>query len=72
MLGLAQVAAKKASIEAPKQTYPIFAAIVWGIVMWLFRHERNTLQDSLQASMQYLYIDSNRWDSIRNWIWHNR
>jgi len=54
------------------QTYPIFAAIVWGLVMWLFRWERETLQPSLQSSMEYLYNDSNHWTSFRNWILHNK
>jgi len=54
------------------QSYPLFAALVWGLVMWLFRWERDTLQPSLQASMQYLYNDSNNWNSFRNWIWHNK
>ena len=52
--------------------FPIFAASIWGCVMWLFRHERDTLQPSLQASMQYLYNDSEKWNSLRNWIWHNK
>lgn len=34
------------------------AAAVWGLVMWLFYNHRDSLQASLQASMQYLYIDS--------------
>ena len=39
----------------PGRTFPLVAALTWGVVMWLFRHERHTLQGSLQASMQYLY-----------------
>lgn len=58
--------------DEPKHTFPVFAAVVWGIVMWLFRHERETLQPSLQASMQYLYLDSNHWNTLRNFIWHNK
>ena len=52
--------------------FPAFAALVWAIVMWLFRHERDTLQSSLQASMHYLYNDSEKWDSLRNLLWHNK
>jgi peroxisomal membrane protein 4 len=73
LVGLAKlIYNKQTSVQAPAQTYPIFAAIVWGIVMWLFRHERNTLQPSLQASMQYLYNDSEKWNGLKNWIWHNQ
>jgi hypothetical protein len=71
-MGLAQLAVKKGMIPNPPNSFPVFAAVVWGIVMWLFRHERDTLQGSLQASMQYLYNDSEKWDGLRNWIWHNK
>ena len=72
LIGLAAMAAEKQAIQAPAQTYPVFAALVWGIVMWLFRHERKSLQPSLQASMQYLYNDSDTWNSLRNFLWHNK
>ena len=52
--------------------FPVFASMVWATVMWLFRHERQTLQPSLQASMQYLYNDSEHWSNLRNWIWHSK
>jgi peroxisomal membrane protein 4 len=54
-----------------ERIFTVFAATVWGCVMWLFRHERDTLQPSLQSSMHYLYIDSDKWTGLRNWIWHN-
>lgn len=73
MLGWAKMAWQKTTPDAPpSSTYPIFAAVIWGCVMWLFRHERDTLQPSLQASMQYLYNDSENWNGVRNWIWHNK
>ncbi|RUS29507.1 Tim17/Tim22/Tim23/Pmp24 family-domain-containing protein [Jimgerdemannia flammicorona] len=72
MVGLAKMPVKHKLIEAPPQTFSVFAAVVWGIVMWQFWHEREVLQPSLQGSMQYLYIDSNRWDSLKNFIWHNK
>ena len=93
MVGMAKLAVKKELAPNPPQTYPVFAALVWGmpiyicdipqrdlltalitigIVMWLFRHNRDTLQGSLQASMQYLYNDSEHFDTFRNWLWHNK
>ncbi|KNE65003.1 hypothetical protein AMAG_10669 [Allomyces macrogynus ATCC 38327] len=73
MIGLAKLAVEKNVIpDPPQDPFPLFAAVVWGIVMWLFRHHRDTLQASLQASMQYLYNDSDVWNSLRNWIWHNK
>ncbi|KAK9761955.1 hypothetical protein K7432_012738 [Basidiobolus ranarum] len=72
IIGLAKLTVKRQVIEEPQHSFPVFAAVVWGIVMWLFRHDRDTLQPSLQASMQYLYIDSNKWNSLKNLIWHNK
>ncbi|CAG8697879.1 11316_t:CDS:2, partial [Dentiscutata heterogama] len=42
---------KRQVVGEPKHTFPVFAAIVWGVVMWLFRHDRDVLQPSLQSSM---------------------
>jgi peroxisomal membrane protein 4 len=37
LIGLAKIPEKRKIIQAPEKTFNIFAAIVWGIVMWLFR-----------------------------------
>jgi peroxisomal membrane protein 4 len=72
MIGLASMAADAQGVQPPSTTYPIFAGLVWATIMWLFRTRRSSLQPSLQASMQYLYNDSDRWDSLRNLLWHNK
>ncbi|TPX34908.1 hypothetical protein SmJEL517_g02623 [Synchytrium microbalum] len=72
MIGLASLAVKKNVIAQPPHAYPVFAAVVWGIVMYLFRHDRDVLQPSLQASMQYLYNDSDKFDKFMNFIWYNK
>ncbi|ORZ33246.1 peroxisomal membrane protein 4 [Catenaria anguillulae PL171] len=73
MIGLAKLAVKESVIpDPPQDPFPMFAAVVWGIVMWLFRHNRDTLQSSLQASMQYLYNDSDMWKSLKTLLWHNK
>ncbi|KAI8988198.1 peroxisomal membrane protein 4 [Mycotypha africana] len=72
VLALVKVPVRKQIIEAPKNTYPVFAAVVWGLVMWLFRHETDTVQPSLRASMQYIYRDSDSWNSLKTLIWHNK
>ncbi len=56
-VGVAKLMVKKQYVPQLPNSFPIVSAAVWGIVMWLFRHERDTLQPSLQASMQYLYND---------------
>lgn len=58
-------------ITTPKG-FNIHAAVIWGLVMWLFRHETDVLQPSLQASMQYIYNDSEKWSDLRTLLWHNK
>eukprot|EP01012_Entosiphon_sulcatum_P050139 TRINITY_DN68911_c0_g1_i1.p1 TRINITY_DN68911_c0_g1~~TRINITY_DN68911_c0_g1_i1.p1 ORF type:complete len:199 (-),score=23.94 TRINITY_DN68911_c0_g1_i1:14-610(-) len=72
ILAGARIGVEKTGASPPKQSFRIFAALVWGIVMWQFYSHRHTLQDSLQSSMTYLYVDSERWNSIRNFLWHNK
>ena len=52
--------------------WPVFAATSWGMVMHLFRHHPDDLQPSLRSSMNYIYLQSNEWDGLRNFIWHNK
>ncbi|RPB24778.1 peroxisomal membrane protein 24 [Terfezia boudieri ATCC MYA-4762] len=51
--------------------WPVFASLSWGAVMYLFRWHPETIQPSLRSSMKYLYVDSERWDGWRNFLWHN-
>ncbi len=52
--------------------WPVFASVSWAMVMYLFRQHPSELQPSLKGSMTYIYNDSNHWDSLRNFIWHNK
>ena len=36
--------------------WPVFAALSWGMVMWLFRWYPEVLQPSLKSSMKYMYV----------------
>eukprot|EP01116_Phalansterium_solitarium_P002713 TRINITY_DN12900_c0_g1_i1.p1 TRINITY_DN12900_c0_g1~~TRINITY_DN12900_c0_g1_i1.p1 ORF type:complete len:208 (-),score=55.04 TRINITY_DN12900_c0_g1_i1:326-949(-) len=72
LVGLAKLGVKRGVLPAPDNTFAVFASLVWGVVMWLFVFETDTLQASLAASMQYLYNDSNTWDGLRNFLWHNK
>lgn len=49
--------------------FKIYAAIAWGSVMYLFRHKREKLQGGMVSSMQYLYLDSEVWDSWKTFLW---
>ena len=67
------MAVKRGYIPRPKgDAFPWFGAIVWGIVLWQFEYEKDTLQPSLQSSMTYLYHDSNFWTSLRNFLLYNK
>ncbi|CAJ0769360.1 18736_t:CDS:2 [Entrophospora sp. SA101] len=72
MIGLAKLPVSHKVMNEPNNSFPIFAALVWGTVMWLFRHNRDVLQPSLQSSMQYLYLDSDKWNSLKTFLWHNK
>nr|XP_005295462.1 peroxisomal membrane protein 4 [Chrysemys picta bellii] len=73
LFGLSRLAVEKGYIPEPKQDpFPIFAAVTWGIVLWLFEYHRHTLQPSLQSSMTYLYDDSNIWHDISDFLIYNK
>lgn len=52
--------------------WPVFASASWGMVMWLFRWHPEDLQPSLRSSMSYIYAQSDHWDGLRNFVWHNK
>lgn len=73
LFGLSRLAVEKGYIPQPRQDpFPLVAALVWGTVLWLFEYHRQTLQPSLQASMTYLYDDSNVWHDISDFLIYNR
>ncbi|RDW60234.1 peroxisomal membrane protein 24 [Coleophoma crateriformis] len=52
--------------------WPIFAASSWGLIMHLFRWYPDTVQSGLRSSMDYIYVQSDHWDGLRNFIIHNK
>ena len=52
--------------------FSVFAALCWGAVMYLFKERGETIQPGMFNSMTYLYRDSERWDSLRTLLWHNK
>uniref|UniRef100_A0AC34RIF2 Peroxisomal membrane protein 4 n=1 Tax=Panagrolaimus sp. JU765 TaxID=591449 RepID=A0AC34RIF2_9BILA len=71
--GLVKLAVEKQIIREPQSpVFPWFAAFTWGIVLWLFETYPQTLQNSLQSSMSYLYKDSNVWTNFRNFLVFNK
>ncbi|EGP91478.1 unnamed protein product [Zymoseptoria tritici ST99CH_1A5] len=55
-----------------KYSWPAFASLSWASVMWLFESYPETLQNSLRSSMYYIYANSEKWDSSRNFLLHNK
>ncbi|KAI0034936.1 peroxisomal membrane protein 4 [Vararia minispora EC-137] len=51
--------------------FSVFAALSWGLVMYLFDTRPQTIQPGMFSSMRYLYRDSERWSSLRTLLWHN-
>jgi peroxisomal membrane protein 4 len=73
LFGLVRVGQERSILPRTKMnTFPWFAAIVWAIVLWLFEYHQHSLQPSLQASMTYLYHDSNRWNSLKDFLIYNK
>ncbi|KAH8914208.1 peroxisomal membrane protein 4 [Atractiella rhizophila] len=55
-----------------KRTFEIYAALAWGLVMWLFEHRRESVQGGMASSMQYLYKDSDYWKGWRSFLLTNK
>ncbi|XP_012493169.1 PREDICTED: peroxisomal membrane protein 4 isoform X2 [Propithecus coquereli] len=73
LFALCRLGMEKGYIPEPKQDLsPVFNALVWGLVLWLFEYHRATLQPSLQSSMTYLYNDSNVWHDISDFLIYNK
>lgn len=71
-LALPVVSRGKAAEAVSYYAWPVFASASWGMVMWLFRWHPEDLQPSLRSSMSYIYAQSDHWDGLRNFMWHNK
>lgn len=71
-LGLARLAVKKGYLPEPRfSVFPWFAALMWGTVLYLFENHQETLQQSLQNSMTYIYHDSMVWNNVLDFLLYN-
>lgn len=66
------VSTEPTSSRVSYYAWPMFSSLSWGMVMWLFRWHPEDLQPSLRGSMNYIYAQSDEWDGLRNFIWHNK
>ncbi|KAI0395793.1 peroxisomal membrane protein 4 [Xylariaceae sp. FL0594] len=70
--GLPLISTQSRSAAISRHAWPVFASLSWGLVMHLFRYHPDDLQPSLRSSMTYIYRDSDAWDGLRNFAWHNK
>lgn len=70
--GLPVLSREPAATALSQHAWPVFAALSWAAVMYLFRWHAEDLQPSLRSSMDYIYLQSEQWDSLRNLLLHNK
>jgi peroxisomal membrane protein 4 len=73
IMGLCRIAAAKGvpiarDLTYETQVYPIWASVIWAIVMWQFEFHPDKLQSSLTESMKFLYHDSNQWKETADFL----
>ena len=78
VLALAKMSVQKGGLvpvqlreQVIRNAWPMFAAVSWGTVMWLFRWFPETVQPSMRSSMQYIYTNADHWNGFRDFLIHN-
>lgn len=71
-VGLPIVSEDRRSVAISHYGWPVFASLSWAMVMHLFRYNPEDLQPSLRSSMNYIYKESDHWDSLKNFAWHSK
>ena len=63
VLALAKLSVQKGGIVprglkegVTTNAWPVFGALSWGMVMWLFRWHPESIQPSMRSSMKYMYV----------------
>lgn len=49
-------------------TWAVMSSVSWALVMFMFRYDSTVLQKSMLHSMNYLYIDSESWNGLDDFI----
>ncbi|PVU99256.1 hypothetical protein BB559_000865 [Furculomyces boomerangus] len=62
----------ESGLPIPKNGFALFSALCWGCVMVLHANDAKYLQEGLKSSMDYIYLNSDTWDSLRTLLWHNK
>ncbi|KAL2001142.1 hypothetical protein VTN02DRAFT_2188 [Thermoascus thermophilus] len=69
---LSSLITPEARSKLSENAWPAFASLSWAFVMYLFRWYPETIVSSLRSSMNYIYVDSDHWNSFRNFLIHNK
>uniref|UniRef100_A0A060T288 ARAD1C23474p n=1 Tax=Blastobotrys adeninivorans TaxID=409370 RepID=A0A060T288_BLAAD len=49
-------------------SWAVMSSVSWALIMYLFRLDASVLQKSMLHSMNYMYIDSEKWSSVFDFI----
>ncbi|CAG5133669.1 unnamed protein product [Candidula unifasciata] len=70
--GVGKLLVQKKIIPEPQtKVFPWFAAFMWALTLWLFEYHQSCLQPSLVSSLTYIYKDSDKWTSLRDFLIYN-
>lgn len=70
--GLSKLLVQKKIIPEPQvDVFPWFAAFMWALTLLLFEYHQSCLQPSLVSSLTYIYKDSDKWTSLRDFLLYN-
>ena len=58
IFGIANWLVREGYVQYTPTNYRLFGATIWGLVMYLFYHERGVMQKSIESSMDYIYVES--------------
>ncbi|KAF1989609.1 putative peroxisomal membrane protein [Aulographum hederae CBS 113979] len=70
--GMGLIQDEKLREKVREHAWAWFASLSWAAVMCVFRWHPETVQSSLRSSMQYIYVNSDTWDSFRNFLIHDK
>ncbi|BFZ04899.1 hypothetical protein BsWGS_07938 [Bradybaena similaris] len=70
--GVSKLLVQKKIIPEPQvDVFPWFAAFMWALTLLLFEYHKSCLQPSLVSSLTYIYKDSDKWTSLRDFLIYN-
>ncbi|KAG5360874.1 Peroxisomal membrane protein 4 [Yarrowia sp. B02] len=62
------VSAQSRATKFRNVTWAVFASVCWGLIMYLFRTDPDVIQPSMLHSLKYLYVDSESWTGLSDFL----